>query len=79
MDQQLFEHRPLLQAMVGAWDEIDVGAIRGWMAHSRRFFPQCLASEDIACDVDEALWLDPAVRQDAANFSNCYAFFFLFQ
>lgn len=58
MDRQLFEHWPLLQAMVGAWDEIDVGAR---MAHSRRFFPRCLASEDIACDVDEAFWLDPAV------------------
>lgn len=42
MDRQLFEHRPLLQAMVGAWGEIDVGAIQGWMAHSMRFFPRCL-------------------------------------
>lgn len=39
MDWQLFEHGPLLQAMVGAWDEIDVGAIRGWMAHSRAPVP----------------------------------------
>lgn len=66
MDWRLFEHWPLLKALVGAWDEIDVGAIQGWMAHSRCFFPRCLASEYIACDVDEALWLDPAVRQDAA-------------
>ncbi|GAA6075986.1 uncharacterized protein LOC122881522, partial [Tachysurus ichikawai] len=51
-------------AMEEACDEIDVGAIQGWIRHSRRFFPQCLA--DIACDVDEALWPDPAVRQDAA-------------
>lgn len=60
MDQQLFEPWPLL---VG---DIDVGVIRGWMEHSGRFFPRCLASEDIPCDVDEPLWLDTAVRQDAA-------------
>ncbi|KAL7842660.1 hypothetical protein SRHO_G00243490 [Serrasalmus rhombeus] len=53
-------------AMEEACDEIDVGAIQGWIRYSRRFFPQCLAREDIACDVDEALWPDPAVRQDAA-------------
>ncbi len=52
--------------MEEACDEIDVGAIQGWIRHSRRFFPRCLAREDIACDVDEALWPDPAVRQDAA-------------
>lgn len=33
-------------------DEIDVGAIQGWMGHSRA---------DLACDVDEVLWVDPAV------------------
>ncbi|RXN20615.1 insertion element IS630 putative 39 kDa -like protein [Labeo rohita] len=65
-DRQPFVRMPLVQAMEEACDEIDVGAIQGWIRHSRRFFPRCLAREDIACDVDEALWPDPAVQQDAA-------------
>ncbi|XP_070291185.1 uncharacterized protein [Salvelinus sp. IW2-2015] len=65
-DRQHFVRMPLVQAMEEACDEIDVGAIQGWIRHSRRFFPRCLAREDIACDVDEALWPDPAVWQDAA-------------
>ncbi|XP_016112695.1 uncharacterized protein [Sinocyclocheilus grahami] len=64
-DRQPFVRMPLVQAMEEACDEIDVGAIQGSIRHSRRFFPRCLAREDIACDVDEALWPDPAVRQDA--------------
>ena len=27
--------------------------------HTRGYFPQCLATNIIACDVDEVLWLDP--------------------
>lgn len=57
---------PLVQAMEEGCDEIDVDAIQGWIRHSRRFFPRCLSRQDIACDVDEVLWPDPAVRQDAA-------------
>lgn len=65
-DRQPYVRMPLLQAMEEACDDIDVGAIQGWIRHSRRFFPRCLAREDIACDVDEVLWPDPARRQDAA-------------
>ncbi|KAI2657470.1 Insertion element IS630 uncharacterized 39 kDa protein [Labeo rohita] len=64
--RQPFVRMPLVQAMEEACDEIDVGAIQGWIRHSRRFFPRCLAREDIACDVDKALWPNPVVRQDAA-------------
>ncbi|KAJ8395850.1 hypothetical protein AAFF_G00027330, partial [Aldrovandia affinis] len=44
---------PLLQAMEDACGDIDVGAFGGWIRHARRFFPRCLARENIACDVDE--------------------------
>ncbi|KAK0136832.1 hypothetical protein N1851_027005 [Merluccius polli] len=64
-DRQPHVRIPLMQGMEEACDEIAVGAIQGWIRHSR-FFPRCLARENIACDVDEALWPDPAVRQDAA-------------
>ncbi|XP_045555739.1 uncharacterized protein [Salmo salar] len=41
-DRQPFVRMPLVQAMEEACDEIDVGAIQGWIRHSRRFFPRCL-------------------------------------
>ncbi|XP_045550324.1 uncharacterized protein [Salmo salar] len=38
-DRQPFVRMPLAQAMEEACDEIDVGAIQGWIRHSRHFFP----------------------------------------
>ena len=55
---------PLIQDMEKACDQIDAAAVQGWIQHSRRFFPHCFANEDIACDVDEILWPDPARRRD---------------
>ncbi|XP_041118603.1 uncharacterized protein LOC121322555 [Polyodon spathula] len=57
---------PLLQAMEDACGEVDVGAFGGWIRHSRRFFPRCLARDNIACDVDGVLWPDQNRRRDAA-------------
>nr|XP_023693770.1 uncharacterized protein LOC111857305 [Paramormyrops kingsleyae] len=64
-DLRPYVQMPLIQAMEEACDEIDVTSIQGWIRHSRRFFPRCLANDNIACDVDEALWPDPARRRDA--------------
>ncbi len=50
----------LIQAMEEACDQIETASIQGWIRHSKRFFPRCLANSNIACDVDEALWPDPA-------------------
>lgn len=47
--------------------DIDTASIQGWMCHTRRFFPWCLARENIACDVDEVSWLNPARRRDGAQ------------
>lgn len=55
---------PLIQAMEDACDQVHATAVQGWIRHARRFFPRCLANEDIACDVDEILWPDPARRRD---------------
>lgn len=66
VDRQPSVHMPLLQAMEEACEETDVGAIQGWIRHSRCFVPRCLARENVACDVDKAL-LYPAVQQDAAS------------
>ena len=63
-DLRLQAQVPLIQAMEEACDQIDAVAVQGWIRHSRRFFPRCLANEDIACDVDEILWPDPARRRD---------------
>ncbi len=41
--------------MEEAFSDVDVGACQGWMRHSRRYFPRCLAREEITCDFDEVL------------------------
>ncbi|XDV47331.1 hypothetical protein PO909_016999 [Leuciscus waleckii] len=58
-DRQPHACMTLLQAMEEACGDIEVGSIQGWIRHTRRYFPRCLAREDIACDVDEVLWPDP--------------------
>lgn len=60
------ERIPLLQAMEEACGDIAAEAYQGWIRHARRYFPRCLARENIACDVDEVLWPDRNERQDAA-------------
>ncbi|KAI2649093.1 Insertion element IS630 uncharacterized 39 kDa protein [Labeo rohita] len=59
-DLRLQAEVPLIQAMEEACDQTEVAAIQGWIRHSRRFFPRCLANDNIACNVDEILWPDPA-------------------
>ena len=59
-------HIALLQAMEDACGDITADAFHGWIRHARRYFPRCMARENIACDVDEVLWPDPNRRQDAA-------------
>lgn len=54
----------LFQAMEEACGDIDQASCQAWIQHSRRYFPQCLGLEDIACDVDEILWPDPERRHD---------------
>ncbi len=43
----------LLVAMYAACDDITAESCRGWIRHSRRYFPRCIARDDIRCDVDE--------------------------
>ncbi|XP_058258311.1 uncharacterized protein LOC131361293 [Hemibagrus wyckioides] len=64
-DLQPYVRIPLIPAMEEACGLIDAGSVQGWIRHSRRFFPRCLVREDIACDVDEVLWSDPARPRDA--------------
>ncbi|KAK0140191.1 hypothetical protein N1851_022889 [Merluccius polli] len=60
-DLRLQAEVPLIQAMEEACDQMEVPAMQGWIRHSRRFFPRCLANDS---DVDEILWPDPARRRD---------------
>lgn len=62
-DRQPYTRENLLEAMEQACDDITVESCQGWVRHTRGFFPRCLARENIACDVDEVLWPDPAQRQ----------------
>ncbi len=55
---KVFDHRPqdqmsLLDAMDAACQDITAEHCQGWIRHTKRFFPRCLAREDIRCDVDE--------------------------
>ncbi len=54
----------LSDAMNAACEDITADHCRGWVPHSRRFFPQCMAMKNIRCDVDENLWPDQQERQD---------------
>ncbi|XP_054592207.1 uncharacterized protein [Nothobranchius furzeri] len=56
---------PLLQAIEEACGDVGFEACQGFNRHSRRYFQHCLDQEDIACDVDEALWPDRDQRHDA--------------
>ncbi|KAM9399517.1 uncharacterized protein ACWYII_031651 isoform 1-T1 [Salvelinus alpinus] len=65
-DRQPHQRIPLLQAMEEACGDIDQGSCQAWIRDSRRYFPRCLAQDNIACDVDEVLWPDPQRRRDLA-------------
>ena len=66
---KIFDHRPhyqmsLLDAMDAACQDITAEHCQGWIRHAKRFFPRCLAREDIRCDVDENMWPNAEDRAD---------------
>ncbi|KAI7813361.1 hypothetical protein IRJ41_016689, partial [Triplophysa rosa] len=63
-DRNPYTRENLLQAMELACGDIDVQSCQGWIHHTRGFFARCLARDNIACNVDEVLWPDPAQRHD---------------
>lgn len=54
----------LLAAMDAACDDIAADSCRGWIRHSRRYFPRCIARENIRSDVDENMWPNRQERLD---------------
>lgn len=75
-DRQPYTRVNLLQAMDLACGDIGEESCQGWIRHTRGFFPRCLRRDNIACDVDEVLWPDPAQRQEEAHWSHVYFFDF---
>ncbi|XP_019213444.1 uncharacterized protein LOC102077558 [Oreochromis niloticus] len=63
-DRHPHEQMALLAAMDAACDDITAGSCRGWIRHSRRYFPRCIARDNICCDVDENMWPDRQERLD---------------
>ncbi|KAJ8257698.1 hypothetical protein GJAV_G00188730, partial [Gymnothorax javanicus] len=49
-DHQPYDRVPLLDAMRAAAQDISAEDCQGWIRHSKRFFPQCIAREKIQCD-----------------------------
>ncbi|KAL7839610.1 hypothetical protein SRHO_G00262680 [Serrasalmus rhombeus] len=63
-DRQPHTQMTLLAAMDAACEDITAEDCRGWNRHSKRFFPRCIAREDIRCDVDENMWPNRQERQE---------------
>ncbi|KAL7862608.1 hypothetical protein SRHO_G00115920 [Serrasalmus rhombeus] len=63
-DRQPHTQMTLLAAMDAACEDITAEACRGWIRHSRRSVPRCIAREDIRCDVDENMWPNRQERQE---------------
>ena len=63
-DRRPYERVTLLQAMEEACEDIQDPACQAWIRHARRFFPRCLARENVRCDVDEKLWPERNDRHD---------------
>lgn len=54
----------LIQGMEEACGDTEAEACQGWIHQSRRYFPRCMATENITCDGNEVLWPDPHRRHD---------------
>ena len=63
-EHQAQDQRSLLHAMDAACDDITGDQCRGWLRLAHRFFPRCIARENIRCDVDKSLWPDGQQRMD---------------
>ncbi|XP_032877765.1 uncharacterized protein LOC116973630 [Amblyraja radiata] len=63
-DRHPHQQVTLLQAMDNACDDITADQCQAWIRHARRYFPRCLANENIYADVDENLWPN---RQDRVD------------
>ena len=66
---KVYDHQPhdqlsLLEAMDAGCRDITVDDCQGWIRHSKRFYPRCIALDNIRCDVDENLWPNPEDRRD---------------
>uniref|UniRef100_A0A1A8NVX0 DDE superfamily endonuclease n=1 Tax=Nothobranchius rachovii TaxID=451742 RepID=A0A1A8NVX0_9TELE len=66
---KVYDHHPhdqmsLLDAMYAGCLDIPAVDCQGWIRHARRFFPRCIALDDIRCDVDENLWPNGEDRVD---------------
>lgn len=65
---KVYDHSPhdllsLLDAMTAGCGDVSPEACQGWIRHSKRFFPRCIAREDIRCDVDENMWPNAEDRE----------------
>lgn len=71
-DRQPHTQMTQLAAMDAACEDITADACRGWIRHSKIFFPRCIAREDICCDVDEKLWPDRLHRNSSNVDTSAY-------
>ncbi|KAI7810071.1 hypothetical protein IRJ41_021635, partial [Triplophysa rosa] len=55
-DRHPHDQMSLLDRMNAGCLDISSEDCEGWIRHAKRFFPRCIALDDIRCDVDENLW-----------------------
>lgn len=72
----VYGHHPhdqmsLLDAMNAGFQDISAEDCQGWIRHAKRFFPRCMALDDIQCDVDENLWPNAEDRVDQHSHHIC--------
>ncbi len=77
-DKHPHEQVTLLQAMYDACNDISADQCQVCIRHARRFFPRCLANENIHCDVVENLWPNPHDRVDGNIDADCEMFTVLY-
>ena len=66
---KVYDHRPhdqmsLLDAMDAGCRDISAEDCQGWIRHAKRFYPRCMARDNIRCDVDENMWPNAEDRSD---------------
>ncbi|MGH0129372.1 UNVERIFIED_CONTAM: hypothetical protein FKN15_043523 [Acipenser sinensis] len=64
IERNPYQQATLIQAMEETCEDITAQQCQAWKRHSKRYFPRCLANENINCDVDENLWPNAEQRID---------------
>ncbi len=69
---------PSMEAMNAGCLAIGAEDCQGWIRHARRYFPRCIARENIQCDVDENLWHNRQERMGLNVKDKIYIYIYIY-